>query len=235
MKHGVSTDLTEGAASHRDERSPKAVIFDFDGVILESSNIKTEAFLELFDDYPQHRDAILKHHVENVGISRYRKFEWIHSELLKTELSEHDRDRLGIEFSEIVLDRILSCDFVPGARELLERLHPLARLFVASGTPQEELEHIVRERGLEPFFTEVWGTPSQKPEIIRSIMSRFELQRHEVVFVGDGMSDYAAASEVGIRFIGRHCPFNGSSWEQLEVESVRDLTQLPDKLYLNAS
>ena len=58
MKHGVSTDLAGAGASLRDERSPKAVIFDFDGVILESSNIKTEACLELFEDYPEHRAAI---------------------------------------------------------------------------------------------------------------------------------------------------------------------------------
>ncbi|GAF78578.1 unnamed protein product, partial [marine sediment metagenome] len=31
----------------------KAIIFDFDGVIVESSDIKTEAFRELFQDYPQ--------------------------------------------------------------------------------------------------------------------------------------------------------------------------------------
>src|SRR5688500_11624263 len=76
-------------------RVPSAVIFDFDGVILESANIKTEAFLTLFADHTEHREAIRGYHVRNVGISRFRKFEWIYSELLKTPLCEAESIRLG--------------------------------------------------------------------------------------------------------------------------------------------
>lgn len=203
-------------------RSPKAAIFDFDGVILESVDIKTEAFLLLFEDYPHHREAIRQYHLENLGISRYRKFEWIYSELLGRAIDETETQRLSQAFSEIVLGQILRCPFVPGASELLEALHNRSLLFVASGTPQEELERVVDARGLRPFFTEIWGTPLTKPEIICSILARFELAQEDVIFIGDGLSDYRAAAETGVGFLARDT-VQGVDWKALGVVTVPDL------------
>jgi phosphoglycolate phosphatase-like HAD superfamily hydrolase len=202
---------------------PEAVIFDFDGVILESVDIKTEAFLLLFADYPQHREAIRRYHLENVGISRYRKFEWIYSELLGRTIDEMESRRLGEAFSQIVLKQILTCPFVTGAWELLEALYDRSLLFVASGTPQEELEQVVEARGLRTFFTEVWGTPPTKVEIISSILTRFELSPKNVVFVGDGLSDYNAAVQAGVAFVARDT-VQGVDWEALGAVTVPDLT-----------
>src|SRR5688500_11982342 len=80
---------------------PKAVIFDFDGVILKSVEIKTQAFLSLFADYPEYRDRILRYHLDNLGVSRYKKFEWIYSQLLRMPLENEERERLGAAFAEI--------------------------------------------------------------------------------------------------------------------------------------
>lgn len=203
---------------------PKAVIFDFDGVILESADIKTAAFLELFAEYPEHQEAILRHHLDHVGVSRYRKFEWIYSELLDRPLDEAESRRLGEAFSEIVLEKILACPFVPGALELLETLRARALLFVASATPQEELEHIVVSRDLRPFFAEVWGAPPTKAEILRSIMTRHGLEEGEVLFIGDGVSDYRAAEETGIPFLARETHQDGIDWSHLGAVTVPDLT-----------
>lgn len=209
----------------------KAVIFDFDGVIVESADIKTQAFLELFAEYPDHRARILRHHLDNLGISRFRKFEWIYSELLRRPLSDEERERLGSAFSGLVLNKILTCHFVPGAVSCLEALRTTHHsLFVASGTPQEELEIIIEERGLAPFFEEIWGTPTTKVEVISSILARFELDQAEVVFVGDGLSDFNAASEAGIPFIARDNGTGDVDWHSLGIEPLPDLTTLLEKL-----
>jgi|SRR5688500_13091429 len=218
----MSIELTEGV--------PKAVIFDFDGVILESVDIKTEAFADLFSEYPEHREAIIQYHLENLGISRFHKFEWIYSELLQRDLDEEQSGRLGDLFSKIVLDRILSCPFVSGAQQLLRDLQGKSLLFVASGTPQEELIHIVESRGIKHYFTEVWGTPRSKVEIISSIQLRFDLANEEVLFIGDGMSDYSAAEQTGVRFLARQ---NGSDqWDRLGIYSVPDLWAMRSMLGL---
>lgn len=211
------------AVHRRSGELPRAVIFDFDGVILESADIKTEAFLELFAAYPEHREAILRHHLENLGVSRYRKFEWIYSELLGRPLDDEQSRRLGDAFSEIVMEKVLACPFVPGALELLEALHPQSLLFVASGTPQDELELIVERRGLVCYFTEVWGSPRKKREIVRSILARHGLDRRETLFVGDGISDYQTATEVGVHFFARETDGMAAQWRELGTPCAPDL------------
>ena len=135
----------------------KAIIFDFDGVILESGNIKTEAFLDLFAEYPQHQSAILDYHLENLGVSRFDKFEWIYQKLLGQSLHDDEKKRLGEAFSSIVIEKIMRCPFVPGALEVLKKYQGMYLKFIASGTPHEELEFIVKQREISEYFDGIWG------------------------------------------------------------------------------
>jgi len=53
----------------------QAVFFDFDGVILESVDIKGWAFGKLFEkQHPEHVDEIVAFHHANNGMSRFEKF-----------------------------------------------------------------------------------------------------------------------------------------------------------------
>ncbi len=204
--------------------APAAVVFDFDGVILESAEIKTEAFLELFSGHPEHREAILRHHYEHLGISRFEKFAWIYRNLLGRELGGEESRRLGEAYSALVLEKVLACPPVPGALELLADLRGRLRAFVASGTPQEELARIVELRGLAPYFDEVRGAPESKESIVRDLLGRYRLAPAEVLLVGDGLSDYRAALAAGVRFVAResdHQDFGGA-----DVVRVADLAEL---------
>ncbi len=204
-----------------------AVIFDFDGVILESVKVKTDAFKELFSDYPEHLEAIVAYHENNMGISRYHKFAWIYQELLGIMLSPNEEKRLGQQFSALVMEKLLACPFVPGTLELLEELkHRGIPAFIASGTPQNELELLVQRRGLASYFQEVWGSPAEKPEIIERLIAAYELDRNRLYFIGDALSDYIAAKTTGIRFIGRKTPMSALCWEPYRVPWVHDLREL---------
>ncbi|MDX1502284.1 MAG: HAD hydrolase-like protein [Thermoanaerobaculia bacterium] len=207
----------------------QAVLFDFDGVIVESGPIKTAAFRELFADRPEIQEAVVAHHRRHLGLSRYRKFEWIYRNLLGRELTPGEAQRLGREFSRLVLDRVLACPLVPGARELLERLSGSIPAFVVSGTPQEELDLIVDRRSLRPLFTEVHGSPPEKPEIVAGIVERHGLDRRRVWLVGDGLSDQAAAAEAGVRFVAREAPGEPApAWRQ-PVTRIGDLAELASR------
>jgi phosphoglycolate phosphatase-like HAD superfamily hydrolase len=94
---------------------------------------------------------------------------------------------------------------------------------VASGTPQNELEKIVAERGMAGWFEEVWGTPRTKPEILRDLLTRHGLSPQDVLMVGDGMSDYQAATDTGIRFLARE---KDSVFAEVAVEKVKDLIEV---------
>ena len=181
----------------------KAIIFDFDGVIIESAEIKTDAFRTLFAGYPDKLPDIIDHHQKNSGISRYKKFRYIYEKILVQEVSAQKEAELGEEFSRIVLEKVLSAPFTPGAIEFLRRNKDCYYLFVASGTPQGELQDIIAHRRLSQYFREIHGVPKQKDEIIDDILNRYSFTKKEAVFVGDAESDRIAAEKAGVSFIAR--------------------------------
>ena len=62
----------------------KCIIFDFDGVILNSHNVKTDAFEKIFSKYGKSIGKKAKnYHLKNVGKSRYLKFKYILNNVLK--------------------------------------------------------------------------------------------------------------------------------------------------------
>lgn len=205
----------------------KAIVFDFDGVVLESGSVKTQAFLDLFAGHPPETLAKIRaHHIANLGISRFKKFAWIYEHILRTPLSDQESRLLGEKFSRLVMDAILVCPYVPGAREALEALWQRLPLFVASGAPHEELAMVVERRGLSQFFREIWGTPREKPAIIVDILDRYRLRPNDVLFIGDGESDYRAAMTTSVRFLARDTEDLAAVWTKLGVDRVTDLTGL---------
>jgi phosphoglycolate phosphatase-like HAD superfamily hydrolase len=195
-------------------------------VILESADVKTEAFIEL---YAHHGAAVVEqvraHHLANLGISRFKKFQWIAQNVLGHTLDQAGLDALGTRFSDLALAKVLAAPFVAGAEEALAELR--VPMFVASGTPAGELKMIVERRGLAPRFVEVHGSPAEKPAILRDLMQRHQLLADEVLFVGDGMSDYEAARAVGVLFLARDTPPLHDDWRRLGVRRAPDLKRLP--------
>jgi len=207
----------------------KAVIFDFDGVILESAEIKTEAFLELFDEYPEHQDAILNHHIEHQGITRYDKFRWIYKNLLNLEYNEKREKELGQKFSDLVYNKIMKADPVPGAIDLLEKLEGEVPTFVASGTPDEELNSIIKGRSLRMYFNEIYGSNRTKEEIIKLIQDKHGFKNSELLFIGDATSDYKAAKATDLHFVARNTPRMAEYWQKEVIDPVENLMEIYDR------
>jgi len=206
----------------------KAVIFDFDGVILESVPVKTEAFRQLFSFVPEHLEQIIEYHLDNGGISRFVKIRYIFEHILKQDLTEERFDDLVQEYSRLVLGGVLRAPFVPGAPACLERLYSQIPLFIASGTPDQELHFILASRNLETYFTAVYGASMQKTEALRDIGRRYSILSSEMLFVGDAPSDRDAAVAAGVRFVGRIRPddrdrLTGTRGVEFIIRNLRDL------------
>jgi beta-phosphoglucomutase-like phosphatase (HAD superfamily) len=53
------------------------IIFDFDGVLAESNEIRFNGFRKLFKDYPQYQvDQLVEYAKANGGVSRYKKIDF---------------------------------------------------------------------------------------------------------------------------------------------------------------
>lgn len=201
----------------------KAIIFDFDGVILESAKIKTETFADVVKEYPrQMAEDFVAYHMSHMGISRHIKFRYFIEEILKQPYSENIEQELSGKFSELVFSKIMKCSFVPGAKEFLERNYKKYEFYIASGTPEEELGKIVEGRKLSQYFRKIYGTPMKKEEIIKEICSAYGHKNEEVILVGDASTDQNAAKNTGLKFIGRNTEDN--------VETFMDITYKVDNL-----
>lgn len=207
----------------------ECIIFDFDGVILESANLKTEIFLELFSDFPQYRQEIYEYQIAHMGISRYHKFQYFYENLFHLKYTKEIQDELGMKFSNMTQERVLNAPFVLGAKEFLQRNFEAISLYIASGTPEEELLEIARKRELDGYFKGIFGSPKNKEEIVEMIISKDAFDRSEVLFVGDALTDFDAARACHLNFIGRVAPEDANPFPQ-EVSIVSDLMYLQEKL-----
>ena len=183
----------------------QSIIFDFDGVIVESGDIKTNAFADLYQSYG---DPIVKevvrYHKLNGGLSRYKKFRHFQQCLLKKPpLTQNEEDKLDETFSRLVVEAVINSDSVPGADEFIQIEASKIPLFIASGTPEAELNIIVTRRGLGPYFTGVRGSPKLKETLIAEILSAHDLTPERVLMIGDALIDYQSAQVNNLAFLGR--------------------------------
>jgi phosphoglycolate phosphatase-like HAD superfamily hydrolase len=182
----------------------KAIILDFDGVIVESLDLKTEAFAEIY--YP-YGDAVVKkvvdHHIAHGGVSRYVKFRHYHKELLGIELTEKEVRDLADRFYRLVFQKVIEAPFVPYAYEFIRDYSNIYDLYISTGAPTEETVVIAKAKKIYPYFKGIFGSPEEKTTHIRTILNGSGYQRKEVVFVGDATTDRDAARDEGITFIGR--------------------------------
>ena len=204
-----------------------AIIFDFDGVICESVEAKTEAFRKLFRDHPQHLEKIIQFHMANGGMSRYEKFKIIYRDFLKKELTEKESLQLGQRFTEYAYDSVVKSVFVKGAYEFLDRYHKKFSLFIVSGTPQDEMISIVKKRKLDKFFKAIYGSPATKTVLIKIILDKNKMHPDQVIFVGDSMNDYSGARQAGVEFIARIHPQYSEVFKGAKIDKkIHDLAQL---------
>ena len=205
----------------------QAIIFDFDGVVVESGDIKTQAFGNLYRAYGETvMTAVMQYHSANGGMSRYQKFHYFQQYLLeKPPLTADEEQQLDRLFSELVVEAVIASETVRGAAELIRKEAARIPLFIASGTPETELSTIVKRRGLAPYFTAVHGSPTPKQILISDILSSHALSPERVLMIGDALIDYQSAQMNKIAFLGRVRPGDDNPFPA-EVETLPDLSPL---------
>ena len=210
-----------------------AVIFDFDGVIVESTDIKTAAFRALFADHPDHVDDVEALHRRHEGVNRSIKFEMIYRDILRRPLDAETKAALAHRYGEIVVDQVVACPAVAGVPEVLEALGRHVPLAVVSSTPDAELRQIVARRDLARYFRTVRGAPPAKAAAVAEVIATFGWAAPRVAMIGDTVADLEAARSNGLRFVGRLAPDRANAFP-VGTPVVADLSGLPGILMSRA-
>ncbi len=201
----------------------KNIFWDFDGVIKDSLDVKSEAFLNLFHGIDVNlKKRIEDHHLNNSGISRYKKIplylEW--AEIDKSQLTNY----LDL-FEKDVINRVLKSNWVMGAKEYLSSNPYRQNFFLVTATPQKEIEFILKKLNILNAFTSIFGSPVDKSLAVKKIIFDNKLLKGECIFFGDALTDYNASLENGISFLLRMHKHNKEIFKNISIDyKVEDFT-----------
>ena len=202
--------------------------FDFDGVIVDSLDIKTEAFGELFKEYGRDISKKVKdYHRNNGGVSRYEKFKYYYKNLLDREINQNIINKLDKDYSKLVVKKVIAAPFLKGAITFLKKMNKANKdCFIISGTPQKEIRCILRRRGIDKFFKNSVGSPVNKTRNLRDLLNKYKIEPHAAIFFGDAKSDYEAARDNKVAFVAIINKISKELKEYPCKDSIRDFSRL---------
>ena len=181
----------------------KTIVFDCDGVILDSNIVKTEAYFRTAKNLGAtdlQAQALLDYHVKLGGISRYHKFDWYLREVLKQPVTNEAIQSLLDEFGRELEVGLMECAKAEGIT-LLRDLTAQAKWMILSGGDQQELRTLFAKRQLDHLFDGgIYGSPDNKDEVLAREKANGSMQL-PALFVGDSKYDFEAATRAGLDFV----------------------------------
>jgi phosphoglycolate phosphatase-like HAD superfamily hydrolase len=209
----------------------KNLIFDFDGVLAESNEVRFNGFRQLFAEFPQHQvDKLIVYVRANGGISRYEKIQYFFNEVLGESIAAERVQSLAEQFSGFVQQKVIDAKPVKGSLEFLTQNVSSFNFALVSGSDQSELIKVCRARGINNFFKEILGSPVDKKENLAQLLKNLKWKASETVYVGDSRNDLEAARANFIDFIGRNSGL--VDWGFMGIPSVPDFLSLKETLDL---
>lgn len=207
----------------------KTLVFDCDGVVLNSNKVKTEAFYKAALPYgDEAAQQLVAYHVARGGISRYKKFAWFIEQVVAGEAGP-DLDELLARYAQEVHAGLLNCEIALGLAALREQTRH-ANWLIASGGDEQELREVFAARGLAELFDGgIFGSPDTKEHILARELGLGNIQQ-PALMLGDSQYDYTAANAVGLDFLfisGWSELQNADTWCQLrQIKQVSALSCL---------
>ncbi len=179
------------------------IVFDCDGVIFDSNQLKIEAMERALKQCCAARPALVAACVEyfaaNFGKSRYHHVQHFVDNILAVEGQQRQalHDAILAAYSSQCFALYLSAAITPGLLDLIEFSNAIK--YVASGSDQEELQRVFSARGIDHYFAGIMGSPAKKSELVGAISANHEGAR--MLMIGDAVSDWQAAAAHGVDFL----------------------------------
>lgn len=179
----------------------QTLVFDCDGVVLNSNKIKTQAFYEATKHFGHEpAQALVDYHVQNGGISRYAKFEYFITQILQQPFDETLNQDLLERFANAVKQGLMNCEVAEGLDKLKAQT-PNANWLIVSGGDQQELREVFAARDLAKYFEGgIFGSPDNKDMILARELENGNITR-PALFLGDSKYDYQAAKAAELDFV----------------------------------
>ena len=177
-------------------------IFDFDGVILDSNNIKKNAIGEAVQGVlsDQKANEFVGYFVGLNGVPREEKIaKYVPKERYEYVLNKYE---------SIIDIKLKSAKLIPGVKDIIQALSKLKKsMIVLSGGTQAEVLQLLVDRGLSENFDGVYGGPKNKEENLQGL-----LLGKPVLYFGDSEVDYLVSKNNGFDFVFVYGTSNIKDW-----------------------
>ena len=182
----------------------KTILWDFDGVILDSMPVREYGFRKIFEDFDIDLvEKLLDYHNQNGGLSRYVKIKYFYEELLGQDITEKTILELAEKFSAIMKKELIKTQYlITETVEFIKQNHQKYNFHIVSGSDEKELRYLCKELGIDKYFISIYGSPTPKNDLVKNVLSLYNYQNNETILIGDSMNDYEASKVNGIDFYG---------------------------------
>lgn len=179
------------------------IVFDCDGVVLNSNQVKIQAYYDTALAHgasPDQAQALVDYHIQLGGISRYIKFEYFIAHILQQPKTEQAIQACLNTFGTILDTTLMQCEVAPNLRALKDKTTH-TRWMMISGGDQTEVRTTLQRRGLDVLFEAgIYGSPDNKDTIFQREIASGNL-RLPALFFGDSQYDHQASTRAGLDFI----------------------------------
>ena len=209
----------------------QTIIFDCDGVILNSNFQKIEAYRNtaiIYGSSKTQAEELVAHHVELTGISRHIKFKYFLKEIMHEEVTDFSMKTLVDNLNEEVINLLKDCEVASGLGRLKIQTQK-STWMVASGGDQNELRFLFKEKKIASYFDGgIYGSPASKYEIVESKLKQKNFL--PVLFLGDSLYDIQTAQKYNLDFIFVYGWTDLKDWKKIcdekkltYIEKIEDL------------
>ncbi len=182
----------------------KQILFDFDGVIIDSMDVRDEGFRAIVQGHDEVLiDKFIAYHRYNAGLSRYVKIRYFYETLLGKTISEDEVNALADKFSQIMKKRLVSTDvLISETVDFIKDIYEQIPLHIVSGSDEQELNFLCKKLNLDHYFVTIEGSPTPKNDLVKNIIKKYRYDPKETLLIGDSINDYDAAKINSLYFLG---------------------------------
>jgi phosphoglycolate phosphatase-like HAD superfamily hydrolase len=203
-------------------KSKQTIFWDFDGVIKDSVEVKSDAFEKLFLPFGvEISKKVKKHHEDNGGMSRFDKLP-IYIKWSNNKPTQEVVDEYADKFSALVKQKVIDSEWVLGVLEYLNNNYNNQDFFLVTATPQQEIEEIIKILKIEYLFKEIVGSPIKKFNAIMYLLKKHSLSSKNSIMVGDSFSDYSAARINNLQFVLKCNKLNVKLQQELNCQMIEN-------------
>lgn len=211
----------------------KIVLFDFDGVLQDSVEVKTNAFVDLYKGKATDNqlEQIKNYHLQHGGISRVQKIKFFEENILNNVIDDEVLSQRIENFKTIIWGKVKEAPLFSGVISLLHALKEKGcKMFIVSGAPRDEIWDILVRNKIEHYFEAIYDGRTSKEKHILEILSILNASKKEVIFLGDSETDIEASKECGIPFVAVNPSFAKDKYEALRFKNIDELLGRVDDL-----